>query len=73
MPTLAKYHAVNEAVTLRFMFIVTLHDPEPLQSPDHEAKVYPVDGDAEIETDVLVVRHPLAGLIVPPVLAVVVR
>ncbi len=47
---LAKYHAVNDAVTLRLVLIVTLQDPDPLQSPDHEEKVYPVDADAVTET-----------------------
>jgi hypothetical protein len=71
--TLAKYHAVKEAVTLRFIFIVTLHAPEPLQSPDQEEKVYPVAGDAVIVTELFVEYALLAGLIEPPVLAVVVR
>ncbi len=52
---------------------MTLHDPDPLQSPDHEAKVYPVEADAVTETTLFVEYDPLAGLIDPPVLAVVVK
>lgn len=44
--TLSGYVGTKVAVTARDWFVVTRHDPTPLQAPDQPVKAYPVAGVA---------------------------